>query len=1551
MSDAAEGIAVIGLAGRFPRCANALEFWQRLRDGEECITHFTEQELLDVGIPAEALRRPGYVRANGVVDDVDRFDAAFFGFNPRDAEVLDPQQRMFLECAWEALEDSGRVPDRHAGPVGVFAGASLSTYAFQLYNNPALAGLVSDFQILISNDKDHLATRVAYKLNLQGPALSVGTACSTSLVATCLAAQSLLDYQCDLALAGGVSLGVPMHRGYQYEAGGISSPDGHCRPFDADAMGTVGGNGCAVVVLKRLADAIADGDPIRAVILGFGLNNDGSSKVGYTAPSIDGQAAAIAAALAMADVHPDTITMMEAHGTATPLGDPIEIAALSQAWRRSTRRRYCALGSLKSNMGHLDSAAGAAGLIKCVLALQHRQIPPSLHFRAPNPKLDLDNTPFRVNTALQDWLPEEGVRRAAVSSFGIGGTNAHVILEEAPAGAPAMADVSAPGSRRAIELLPLSARSPAALEQLTQRLAAHLEQRPELALAEVAHTLQVGRSAFAHRRVLLAPGPDSGEALRRLRARDARQLLSGRRDEQLEGVAFLLPGQGAQHGGMARGLYRDESQFRAVLQTCAEILRPRLGVDLAALIHDEHADEILRQTQITQPAVFAVSYALGRLWMQWGVAPAALIGHSVGEYTAACLAGVFTLEEGLSLMAERGRLLASMPAGAMLAVALPEAALHERFGKELDIAAVNGAAACVLAGPVAAIEAAREQLEGDGEIAQRLQTSHAFHSRLMDAAVEPMRQAIARIALQAPRIPCISNVSGRWLKAEEATDPDYWARHLRAPVRFADGLGQLLRDTRARLLEVGPGTTLSHLARAHGARASNRPVISSCRHPQDSADDRGVLLQALGRLWLSGLDVDWAALRGQGALPRRLSLPTYPFERERYWIDAPTMAAASIAAMPAEHEARLPIEDWLYRPHWLRLASLPPPDGTRPPAADHLWVLLGGPDDVGRALAQSLADEGHAVRTLGSPQQIAELAPGSLTVVSLAGLQPSPGGAADFGAALALLQALSRRTETARVLFVTQRLFAVGAADPAADVEAAGLLGPLLVAPQEYPQLRCQALDLDRAAVELLLAGHGHSLIAEARASEPLPWLAHRGAQRWSLSFEPTPLAAVPSPAAARLDGCYIVTGGLGRIGLLIADLLARRGARAVLLVGRGGVADASARRAIDGMQALGTRLRIHAADVSIPDQAAQVVAAARALGGRVDGVFHAAGLTGAEHFGDFGSIDSSSLRPHCAAKHQGAAALAAALDDDPPAFFCAMSSISTVLGGIGFAAYAAANAMLDSWIAGRGQGPTRWISIGWDGWQFAAEPEPEPEAEAGSAVGGDAGAAASGADGSAGTDAAGGDGALILRGEGIDVLERVLAATDLSRVIVAVSPLGPRLYRWVLGHGTSPGATAPAATARQGHARPELSTAFEPPAPGRQTLIADIWRELLGLDQVGAHDNFFELGGHSLLAIQVVSRLRQATGADVAVRLLFDHPTVVMLDAALDAVRPGPALDGAAAGNGSGQGQAQEPGPDRDPGRESLAASDEEIAQLLGRIEAMPDSEVDALLRGKAGG
>ena len=892
-------VAVLSVACRFPGADSPEEFWQNLAEGKETITFFTDEEMRASGKPEEWIQDPNYVQASPNLKEIRDFDAAFFDMTPREAEILDPQSRIFLEICWEALERGGYPPRDHDGWIGVFGGTSFSTYQLGhlLTRNDVMAEH-GWFPIYLANDRDYFTTRVSYKLGLRGPSMNLQTACSTSLVAVHAACQSLLDYQCTLALAGGVRVGSDPTQGYVYQPGGITSPDGHCRSFDAGGNGSLFGSGAGVVLLKRLEEALEDGDPILAVIRGSAINNDGAAKVGFTAPSIEGQAEVVTMALEAAEVNPRTISYMEGHGSATALGDPIEVAALTEAYRAETDAvGYCALGSVKSNFGHLEAASGIAGFIKTVLAIENRQIPPSLHFESPNPQLELETSPFFVNTTLRPWETESDPLRAGVSSFGMGGTNAHIILEEPP-------EVEPSGASRPHHLLLLSARSSSALDDATARLRQHLEENDELDLADVAYTLAVGRRAFEHRRAVLCT--DRDDALAALDAIERQLTLSP--PSTGRAVAFLLPGLGEHYPGMTRGLYQQEPVFRREVDRCAEILEPLLGRDLRSILYPEGAAEEtqggldfarmlgrrsaassppseLDATRFAQPAVFVVEYALARLWQSFGVVPQALIGHSLGEYVAACIAEVLPLEHALRLVAERARLIDALPAGTLLAVPLPEAEIGPYLGDELDVSAVNGPEVTVVAGPLEAIAALEARLTEEGHACRRLSASHAFHSRYMEPAAAPLLEILRDAPLGTPAVPILSNVTGTWLKPEEARDPEYWAHHLRRTVRFNDGVAELLKEDRV-LLEVGPGQGLGALVMQHPEGGPDRAVVPSLRSPYDRREDQAVLLQGLARLWLAGVTVDWRAFFGNERRQRVL-LPTYPFERQRCWIDPP----------------------------------------------------------------------------------------------------------------------------------------------------------------------------------------------------------------------------------------------------------------------------------------------------------------------------------------------------------------------------------------------------------------------------------------------------------------------------------------------------------------------------------------------------------------------------------------------------------------------------------------------------------------------------------------
>jgi acyl transferase domain-containing protein len=929
-----DAIAIIGLAGRFPGARDLDEFWRNIRNGVESLETFSDEDLDAAGVGADLRDKSNYVRKGTVLEDADRFDAGFFGYPPREAQIIDPQQRVFLECAWEAIEHAGYAGNVAGQSVGVYAGTSGSSYLFsEIVRAGDLAGFASGYQVMLGNDKDYLCTRVSYKLDLRGPSVTVQTACSTSLVAVHIAARALRRGECDLALAGGVSILFPERAGYEFNDGMIFSPDGHCRPFDENARGTRAGSGAGVVVLKRLSDALDDRDTIHAVILGTASNNDGAAKAGFTAPSIDGQVEVIATAQALANVDPRTITYLEAHGTATPLGDPIEIAAATQVFRDTTDDvGFCRLGSLKANIGHLDAAAGVAGLIKTVLALRHRELPPLVNFTSPNPQLELARSPFHASAVAAPWTASDGPRRAGVSSFGIGGTNAHAVLEEAPPAAPAV-------TQRNAHLIILSARTPAALEAATSNLAAFLETNPSVDLADVAYTLQVGRAEFAERRSVVAH--DASEASALLRSASP-AVSTGSHSGGTRPVAFLFSGQGSQHPKMGLGLHRTERRFREAFDSCATILSDRCGIDAHALLDGGDALAI-GATANAQPLLFAVEYALASLWNAWGVHPAAMLGHSIGEYVAAHLAGVMSLEDAVYLVAERGRLMQATPPGTMIAVQLPETDLARWLTADTEIAAINAPDMCAVSGPAGAITALVGRLAAAGVTHRQLHTSHAFHSAMMDSAMEPFGEMVSRVTLKPPVIPYISNVTGTWITADQATSPSYYAAHLRQPVRFAAGVRTLTDDRPDVLLEVGPGTAVATLARMTLGRDARPGVVASLSRPVEGRGDTESILDAAGRLWVSGVKVDWNAVHADDQL-HRVPLPTYPFERQSYRISARGKAPPSAQSAGGS------------------VQSAPPPVAARPRLAtdfeapvtetEHrialIWTELLGIENIGR---------------------------------------------------------------------------------------------------------------------------------------------------------------------------------------------------------------------------------------------------------------------------------------------------------------------------------------------------------------------------------------------------------------------------------------------------------------------------------------------------------------------------------------------------------------------------------------------------------------------------
>ncbi len=1183
-------IAIVGMSGRFPGARNVDEFWRNLRDGVESIRPLSDVELLAAGATPEELAHPDYVKAAAVLDDIDLFDATFFGFSPRDASIMDPQHRHFLECAWEAVENAGHPPESFPGSIGVFAGSGMNAYmVYNLLNNRRLMESAGLFLIRQSgNDKDVLATRVSYQLDLRGPSMSVQTACSTSLVAVHLACQSLLNCECDMALAGGVTIEIPHARGYVYREGEILSRDGHCRSFDAGSSGTVFSSGVGIVVLRRLEDAIADRDTIHAVILGSAVNNDGQRKVGYLAPSVAGQAEVIAEALGVACVPADSISYVETHGTGTLVGDPIEIKGLTQAFREATDRNgFCAIGSLKTNVGHLDTAAGVAGLIKTVQALRHRQLPASLHFHTPNARIAFQETPFYVNGSLADWKPNGGPRRAGVTSLGIGGTNAHVVLEEAP-------EQARPATNRPFQLIVLSAKTETALPQVARRLATHLSENPQLRLADVAFTSQVGRKAFGHRRIVVANST----------AEAALMLTPGENGQGSSGLAtpstspqlvFLFSGQGSQYPNMGAQLYASEPVFRDSLDRCAELYRPHLGVDLREILYPSAensglAADQLNRTNITQPALFALEYAVAQWWMAHGVRPQAMLGHSIGEYVAACLADVLSLEDAITVTAIRGRLMQECAPGSMLAVSLSQEELT--LSGDISLAACNAPQQCVVSGPTGAVAAMEESLSKQGVLCRRLQTSHAFHSSMMDSILESFIAQMRRVTLRPPQIPYLSNLTGTWITAAEATDPGYWALHLRNTVRFSDCVTELLRQPDRIMLEVGPGQTLASLVRQHSGTSVARhrtKVFASLRRREETVHDTALALNTLGQLWINGQTVNWSTLHA-GEAVMRVPLPTYPFERRRFWIDpdktdssrdetviSPSVAPGAAREAGADENLDADsMDQWFYERHWSRTER---PITARP--APSCWMVFLDSNGLGTQIALQLRGAGHDVIEVSSGGKfqrinrekytirpgfrddydnlLADLIKRKTTPQRIVHLwsmhagtaQPSLEDSLDlsFYSLLFLAQAMGDQDMTGvDITVVSDRLHSVHG-EAILNPICATLSGPTNVIPKEFPGITCRNIDIDLNSEGIAqLAGQ---ILSEQSVPSRESVVAIRHGDRWIAHLERIQLRASSSAGRFRQKGVYLITGGLGDLALVIAEELASHLKARLILLGR----------------------------------------------------------------------------------------------------------------------------------------------------------------------------------------------------------------------------------------------------------------------------------------------------------------------------------------------------------------------------------------------------------------
>ncbi len=1308
-------IAIVGMSGRFPGAPDADALWTRVRNGDDCLVDLDPEALLAAGLPASLVQSTDYVKRAGVLAGVDHFDAAFFGIGTRDAAIMDPQHRHFYEVAWEAIESAGYVPERFDGAIGVFAGCGMNTYLVNnLLTNPQLVDQVGWFLLRhTANDKDFLATGVSYRLDLRGPSINVQTACSTSLVAIHLAVQSLLSFETDMAIAGGVTIEVPHGRGYRYHEGEILAPDGLCRAFDQLSGGTVLASGAGVVALRRLTDAYRDGDPILAVIKGSAVNNDGARKVSYLAPSVDGHADVVKEALAVAGLSARDITLLEAHGTGTAVGDPIEVAALTEGFRATTKDNgFCRLVSTKPNIGHLDTAAGVASMIKVVQALRHETLPPLANYTGPSPLIDIERTPFVLSGEAAPWPSALGTpRRAGVSSLGVGGTNAHVIVEEAPAYEPT--PNAAPE-----QVLALSGRTAKAVDDAAARLADFLETEPHANLADVAYTLTTGRREMSHRRVVTAT--DVVDAVAQLRSPDRRRSHNGQTADSAPGVAFMFPGGGAQYVGMGAGLDERFIVYHQTMREGIELTKKLAnGFDLAPLLAADGDDDALRQADASLPAVFITSVAMAKQFMAWGITPKTFVGHSLGEYAAAHLCGVLSFEDTLFLVVTRAQLMARVGGvgAAMLAVPLPEATVRELLPPSISLATVNAFDECVVSGHAVDVCGFEDQLAADGIICTRIPLAAAAHSSLLDPILPEFLAAVRKVTFSPPQMPYLSNLTGTWITQAQATDPQYWVDHLRNTVRFDDCLATALADGPLALVEVGPGQSLSSHARR---QETNKPVavISSLRHPNDTIGDTAHSLHAFAKLWTVGVPVALEQFCGDGH--RRLRLPTYPFQGERHWIEpgngysttegsAAVRVTATGGADAPESKPSGPtridnLDDWFWEPQWVERELV----SVRTPTVGP-WLLIGDDDPLVNAISAELRHRGEIVRTassfdaehLGSARAVAVVGPGGVNSFEF-----DRDGARWLRDTVDAARALGNHPDGVARLGVVTRGATTASGVAARPVDALAL-GTVLVAPAEYPYLTTVLVDLDAGAgVTSAVVAVDELLAATDRV------VARRGAAR--LVPEPVRVrvaSPLPDVATFRRGGTYLVTGALGGVGHVLAKHLAVAHDASLILVSseavpegderqrwleRHGNDDATSRRIqrVLELEAVAVKVVTVVADLADDASLRRALDEGERRIGRIDGAIHAAGRLQDR------LIETVTAEDHEAVigpKARAAVVLVDELARRNAELLVLVGSTSTTLAPGGQTSYVAANAVLDA-LAGQ-RGSLRVVTMDYGVW------------------------------------------------------------------------------------------------------------------------------------------------------------------------------------------------------------------------------------------------------------
>jgi acyl transferase domain-containing protein/acyl carrier protein len=1456
-------VAVIGMAAAFPGAGDIETFWENLREGVSSIQFLNDEDLERHGVPKELSQQPNFVPSRGgVLDNRELFDAEFFGYTPLEARVMDPQLRLLHQCCWQALEHAGYCPDDVDGTIGLYAG-SASNFDWQALvltsgQNRGVEQFVLD-QLL---DKNFICTRVAYKLNLRGPAVAVQSACSTSLLAIHLATRALVTGECDLALAGGVAVQAIQPAGYLHHEGMVMSPDGLCRSFDAGANGTIGGNGVGIVALKRLKFAEKHGDHILAVIKGSGSNNDGNRKVGFTAPSIEAQEALVRSVLHVSRVPADSISYVEAHGSGTPLGDPIEIEALTGGFNTQSRQ-YCAIGSVKTNIGHLDTAAGVAGFIKAVLALHHKAIPPSLNYEIPNPRIDFPRTPFYVNTTLKEWDGAARPLRAAVNSLGIGGTNVFILLEE---GAPPQ-PIKQPEKP---QLLLLSAPTATGLEKIKSNITHYLEQHPDTNLQHMAFTLSAGRRHSRYRAYCAAQHAE--EALSILSDSDSRQYKTFDSKGKNPDIVFLFQGLGSQYVNMGKELYHSMDVFRQELDACFAILKELSPVDFKGILYphggENPDDPGIHEPDIAQPILFSFEYAVAATLKHLGIQPYAVMGYSFGEYVAACVAGVFSLRNALELVVNRGRMIGSLPAGGMLSCPLPKEDILPFLNNDLFLAIDNGES-CVVAGTIPALEQLEGSMKAKKLFTVRLPSGHALHSQLMGPLEQTFTQMVDSLNPQEATIPMISNVTGTWAAADELADPSYWFQHLSQPVLFDDGVRCLLEKKNTLIIEIGAGSDLTALMRKHVKPRPDVEMLNLFPAKERGMSSRDYVLGRLGGMWSRGAAINWKRFYSEEPV-QRIPLPTYPFDKKRYWIDGNPLKHLAAQEKSRGLHKKERIDDWFYIPSWKR--SIPQNRSLQVNGDGEHWLAFVDRSPFCRELVERLKARGiqlslvypgdtyqagddnifqidpknkedyntllNEIGKTGTPPQTI------LHLWSLSGDEGETGDSFDayqYKNLYSLLFLVHGLEDCPFKMELALNIVSGGCYDVTGKEmlrpEGATIGGAVKVIGQEYPYLSVRHIDIEapekdeapnRPSLDLLMN--------ELNTAATDPLVVFRGAHRLLPSFEPVPLNGSTQPIPQlKQKGVYLITGGLGKIGFTCATFLAREYKARLALTSRKEQADQDK---IKQLEELGADVLAKSVDVADLDGMKRLAAKIEETWGAVNGIIHAAGMVGGDSFALAEAMTVDRCRQQFTAKVYGVQNIAAVFSAEDLDFCLLTSSLSPILGGLGFLAYAAANSFMDAFVFHQNRcGTFPWIAVNWADWKFD-----DSNRDGGDQVGASV------------------QKLMISPSEGIETLRRILAHIPANQVVVSSGDLNARIDQWVklqsLKKENDSSDNKDEAENTEFHQRPDLLSEYAEPRNSLERDLVDSWQEMFGIEPIGIDDDFFELGGDSLKAISVVSHV-----------------------------------------------------------------------------------------------